>query len=90
MMIITADISMYPLDADFIESITGFIHRLREHPGLEIVTNQLSTQLRGEFAVVTNALNQCMQESMTAERKAVFVVKYLNADLEIGSLPRLD
>ena len=48
-MIITADISMYPLDSDFIPPITEFIKRLRSFPGLEIVINQLSTQLRGEF-----------------------------------------
>jgi uncharacterized protein YqgV (UPF0045/DUF77 family) len=81
---------MYPLDSEFIEPITEFIRRLRTYPGLEIVTNQLSTQLRGEFSEVTRAINECMREAMAGEPKVVFVARYLNADLDIGSLPQLD
>ena len=89
-MIITVDISMYPLDSEFIEPITEFILRLRTFPGLEMVTNQLSTQLRGEFSEVTRAINECMFESMTGEQKIVFVTKYLNSDLDIEGLPQID
>ena len=42
-MKITVDISMYPLDSNYIPPIKAFIRALREHEGLEIVTNQLST-----------------------------------------------
>ena len=89
-MIITADISMYPLDSDFIPPITEFIKRLRSFPGLEIVTNQLSTQLRGEFDQVSQALSECIRQSMEDEQKVVFVTKYLNADLDISKLPQID
>ena len=89
-MKITADISMYPLDSNYIPSIKTFILRLRTFPGLEIVTNQLSTQLRGEFDQVTTALNTCMRERMTGEQKVVFVTRYLNSDLEIGKPPDID
>ena len=75
-MRITVDISMYPLDSDYIEPITEFILRLRSYPGLEIVTNQLSTQLRGEFDDVTSAINECMREAMAGEQKAVFVTPH--------------
>ena len=89
-MIITADISMYPLDADFIEPITRFIVALREYSGLDVVTNQLSTQVRGEFDVVAAALNDCMHNAMSEGSKVVFVTKYLNSDLDIAELPQLD
>jgi hypothetical protein len=88
-MRITADISMYPLADGFIAGITDFISRLRRQPGLEVLTNQLSTQLRGEFADVTGALERCMRESMEGAAPIVFVVKYVNADLPIGTAPRL-
>jgi uncharacterized protein YqgV (UPF0045/DUF77 family) len=88
-MRITADISLYPLADDFTPAITDFILRLRQEPGLEVITNQLSTQVRGDFAAVTAGLDRCMQHSMTASGVMVFVVKYINADLPIGAAPRL-
>jgi len=89
-MRITVDISLYPLNSDYIPPIKDFIRRLRTFEGLELVTNQLSTQLRGEFEQVTAALNACMHESMKTGQKLVFVTRYLNSDLEIGRLPRID
>ena len=89
-MRITVDISLYPLDTNFLPPIKDFIRRLRQCEGLELVTNQLSTQVRGEFEQVTSALNTCMQESMKSGQKMVFVTRYLNSDLEIGRLPQID
>lgn len=89
-MRITADISLYPLADDFTPAIIDFIARLRREPGLEVLTNQLSTQLRGQFDDVSSALNRCMSASMEAGHAMVFVVKYINADLPIGTAPRLE
>ena len=89
-MKITVDISMYPLDSDFVPTIKAFILRLRTFPGLEIVTNQLSTQLRGEFDQVTAAINTCIHQSMSGEQKVVFITRYLNSELEIGRMPNID
>jgi uncharacterized protein YqgV (UPF0045/DUF77 family) len=89
-MIITADISMYPLDENFIEPITKFIKQLRTYDGLEIVTNQLSTQVKGDFDQVGAAINDCIRVSMEGEQKVVFVTKFLNADLDISNLPQID
>ena len=89
-MKITVDISMYPLDADYKPAIKAFIRKLREFPGLELVTNQLSTQVRGDFDAVTAAITECMRESMDGEQRVVFVARYLNADLDIASLPDID
>ena len=89
-MKITVDISLYPLDSDYVPAIKAFILHLRTFPGLEIVTNQLSTQLTGEFEQVTSAINACIHESMSGEQKVVFVTRYLKGDLEIGRLPDID
>ena len=88
-MRITAEISLYPLNENFVADIRDFIHRLRDEPGLEVISNQMSTQLRGDYADVTGALQRCMQQSMQADGSLVFVVKYLNADLSIGDTPQV-
>jgi uncharacterized protein YqgV (UPF0045/DUF77 family) len=89
-MNITAEISLYPLAHDFVPAIRKFIRRLRAEPGIEVVTNQLSTQVRGAFGAVTGALERCMRMTMEEGGPLVFVVKYVNADLPIGTAPQID
>ena len=89
-MNITVDISMYPLDADYKPAIKQFIRRLGAFENLTLVTNQMSTQINGDYDVVTEAVNSCMRESMEQQNKVVFVARYLNADLDITRLPDID
>ena len=88
-MRIVADMSLYPLKDGPVPSIIEFIEELQQQDGIEIVTNQLTTQLRGEFEAVTQAINHCMQKAMEASNTVVLVVKYLNVDLEIDKAPSL-
>lgn len=89
-MKITVDISMYPLDANYKPAIKAFIRKLREFRELTLVTNQMSTQINGEFDAVTDALNSCIRESMQEQNKVVFVTRYLSVDLDITRLPDID
>ncbi len=89
-MQITVELSMYPLDADYKPAIRAFIHRLRTYSGIETVTNQMSTQVRGEFDDVMLAVTACIKQSMTDNDKVVFVTKFLNAGLEIARTPDLE
>lgn len=88
-MNITAEMSLYPLKDGPVPEIIDFIRELRDQAGIEIVSNQLSTQLRGEFEVVTTAVNRCMRQAMSAPNTVVLIVKYLNVDLDIGRAPTL-
>ncbi len=88
-MNIVADMSLYPLKDGPIPNIIEFIEELRQQDGVEIVTNQLGTQLRGEFDAVTGAINHCMRKAMTAPNTVVLVVKYLNINVEIERAPSL-
>ena len=88
-MKIVADMSLYPLKDGPIPSIIEFIRDLQGQDGIEIVTNQLSSQLRGEFEAVTGAINHCMRKAMTVPNTVVLVVKYLNVDPELGTAPSL-
>ena len=89
-MRITVDISMYPLAEDYKPAIKNFVHKLRTFARLQIVTNQLSTQVNGEFTDVNAALTECMRDVMQAPQKVVFVARYVNADLDVSTLPELD
>jgi len=86
---IVADMSLYPLRDGPVPAIIDFIRDLREREGIEIVTNQLGTQLRGEFEAVTGAINLCMRKAMEAPNTVVLVVKYLNIDVELNRTPSL-
>ena len=88
-MKIVADMSLYPLRDGPVPVIIEFIKDLREREGIEIVTNQLGTQLRGEFEAVTGAVNHCMRKAMQAQNTVVLVVKYLNIDVELKRAPSL-
>lgn len=77
-MRVAVDISLYPLDANFIPPIKDFIERLNGHDGLEIVTNPMSTQVRGEYRDVMAALEAEIERSFEALPKAVFAMRILN------------
>jgi len=81
--------SLYPLRDGPVPAIIDFIRDLRAREGIEIVTNQLGTQLRGEFEAVTGAINHCMRKAMDAPNTVVLVVKYLNIDVELKRAPSL-
>ena len=80
-MQVAVDISLYPLDADFIPPIRDIIERLNRHADIVVETNPLSTQLRGEFGVVMDALKEEIGATFEAVPKAVFAIRILNNPL---------
>lgn len=80
-MEVAVDISLYPLDADFIPPIKDVIERLSAHAGITVVTNSMSTQLRGEFEPVMDALKTEIGRTFEALPKAVFAIRILNNPL---------
>lgn len=77
-MKVAVDISLYPLDADFIPPIKDVIERLHDHDAIEVWTNAMSTQLFGEFDVVMDALKQEIGTTFEQLPKAVFAIRILN------------
>lgn len=77
-MKVAVDISLYPLDADFIPPIKDVIERLNSYPGLQVVTNPMSTQLRGEYDEVMAALTTEIGTTFERVPKAVFAIRILN------------
>ncbi len=77
-MQVAVDISLYPLDENFIPPIKGIIGRLGKYDGVEVERNRMSTQLRGEFDVVMSALTKEIGTTFDQVPKAVFAIKILN------------
>ena len=77
-MKVAVDISLYPLDADFIPPIKDVIERLNSYPALQVVTNPMSTQVRGEYAEVMAALTAEIGTTFEQVPKAVFAIRILN------------
>ncbi len=77
-MQVAVDISLYPLDEDFIPPIKNVIERLSRHDGIEVEYNRMSTQLRGEYDVVMPVLADEIRTTFENVPKAVFAIKILN------------
>jgi uncharacterized protein YqgV (UPF0045/DUF77 family) len=76
-MDIAVELSLYPLNADYIPPIKDFIDRLNTHPQLKVVTNSLSTQVFGPYDTVFGVLTRELRTTFENNDKAVFVMKVL-------------
>ena len=77
-MNIAVDISLYPLDNNIIPPIKDFIKRLQENESIEVVTNPMSTQVRGEYEIVMRIIQKEIKKTFLESSKAVFAIKVLN------------
>jgi uncharacterized protein YqgV (UPF0045/DUF77 family) len=77
-MQVAVDISLYPLDEDFIPPIKNVIERLSQHEGVAVEYNRMSTQLRGDYDTVVPVLMQEIRTTFENVPKAVFAIKILN------------
>ncbi len=77
-MRVAVDVSLYPLDADFIPPIKDVIDRLNAYESIDVVTNPMATQLRGEYDEVMDVLKREIGTTFEQIPKAVFAIKILN------------
>jgi len=76
-MDIGVEISLYPLNADFIPPIQTFIDRLNADGRLKVVTNSMSTQIFGSYDIVFEVLQRELRPAFTRGGKSIFVMKVL-------------
>jgi uncharacterized protein YqgV (UPF0045/DUF77 family) len=89
-MRVTAEMSLYPLAGQPLEKILAFIDTVQRDHRLEVVVNQLSTQVRGELHDVMAVLTTAIERSFGAGGSQALVLKILNADLPIAEPPVLE
>ncbi len=81
-MELSVEISKYPLSDDYIPAIKDFIERLQGIDGLSVVGNTMSTQVFGDYDRVMDALKEEMRRSYERFGKAIFVCKFVGANLD--------
>ena len=58
---------------------------MQSHEGIEVVRNQLTTQLFGEYARVMAVLTAELRHSFETHGKAVIVAKIVNGDVRANT-----
>ena len=76
-MQISIDISMYPLQKDFEAPILAFIAQLEKVESVEVVRNELSTQVHGEYKTIMTLLEKEMFDVFTEIPDSIFVIKFI-------------
>lgn len=77
MMRTAVEVSLYPLNADYIPPIKAFIDRLNAYPELQVTSNAMSTQIAGEHARLFEILATETAASFGERGRKVFVMKVL-------------
>jgi len=81
-MKISAEISLYPLDSEYLSIIKDIVGRLNQDPRVSCYTNTMSSQIFGEFDDVMNVVKETLAYSFDQYGKQVLVAKFLNGDVE--------
>ncbi len=86
-MELTAELSLYPLREDYEPPIRALIDDLAGEAGLTVVTNAMSTQLRGDFDAVMTTVARALRASAERCGKQVLVCKFIPGALAIDAAP---
>ncbi len=74
-MQISVDISLYPLQSQYIPPIKAFIERIENNPDIIVAKNSMSTTLLGDYAVLMPLITAEMQTTLQQVPRSVFVIK---------------
>ena len=79
-MRISVDISLYPLNANYVDPILTFIAKLETNKNIIVKRNSLSTQVFGEYRDVMDCLDDEIEAVFDAIPESVFVLKMVGSD----------
>jgi uncharacterized protein YqgV (UPF0045/DUF77 family) len=82
-MKLTAELSLYPLQDEYIPIIQAFIDAMRQHQDLIIVGNAMSTQICGDFDRVIALVGAELKRSYLQHGSQVLVCKFIPGELAI-------
>ena len=74
-MDVAVEISLYPLQQDYLPVIRSFIARLNAQQQLRVETSSLSTQIIGEYGLVMQLLSEGLREALGAAARSVVILK---------------
>jgi uncharacterized protein YqgV (UPF0045/DUF77 family) len=76
-MQISVDISLYPLQDGYLEPIVAFINAVEKVEGIDVVRNELSTQLHGEYETIMSLLTKEVYAIFETYPHSVFTLKII-------------
>lgn len=82
-MIVTLEISLYPLKDEYESDIIPFIQSLNSNPELKVFTNAMSTYVKGEWSTVNNVLSTALESLWSEGGTSSTVMKIIPRDLPI-------
>jgi uncharacterized protein YqgV (UPF0045/DUF77 family) len=80
---LTAELSLYPLQDNYIDVIDAFIDAAHEYDEITIVTNAMSTQVCGDYDRVMALVGQGLKTSYEKFGAQVLVCKLIPGELAI-------
>jgi uncharacterized protein YqgV (UPF0045/DUF77 family) len=80
-MIISIEISLYPLDKNYVQPIRSFIDKLNTYGELKIKVQAMSTFITGEYDIVMDVLTKELKSICESKNISVSVLKIVNLDL---------
>ena len=82
-MIITAELSLYPLQENYEKTIISFIKSLKNHEGVKVHTHAMSTFVKGQHKDVMNAISDALEAANDICKGFSLVTKIINRDLPV-------
>jgi len=82
-MIVTAELSLYPLTTDYEPTIIAFIKKLKSYPHIEVNTHAMSTFVRGESDQVFESINAALLAVNDKTETVSLVIKMINRQLPV-------
>ena len=82
-MKLTAELSLYPLQEEYIPIIQAFIEAVRKHPNIVVASNAMSTQICGEYEQIFALIREELATSYQRFGKQVLVCKFIVGELDI-------
>ena len=76
-MELRAELSLYPLAGDVDSSVLAFIEDLISTNSVSVITNAMSTQIRGDSQAVFSAVQTALEASYARCGRQVLVAKFL-------------
>ncbi|GAA5217882.1 YkoF family thiamine/hydroxymethylpyrimidine-binding protein [Corallincola platygyrae] len=79
-----AEISLYPLNDNYLEIIHWFIQRLDSYSEIERLTNGMSTQLQGDHDAIFDLLKVEIAAANEKWGRGVFVCKFIPGGVNLA------
>ena len=76
----TAEISLYPLQNEFLDVISDFIQAIQKVDGFTLSVTTTSTQVRGPYQLLFSVLGEEIEKVHQQTGQAILVCKFLAGD----------